>query len=117
MLVISYLFNPNLSKLLQIKYVFIYFFSFQLFQLRPSISSVDTAKLNEQIMLERERCEDLTSRLGKSINELSEATSRENEMRTSLSKKDKDLALAKHELKEAQRRADQEMDARKKADR
>jgi Rho-associated protein kinase 2 len=85
-------------------------------RLRPSISSVDTAKLNEQIMLERERCEDLTSRLGKSINELSEATSRENEMRTSLSKKDKDLALAKHELKEAQRRADQEMDARKKAD-
>ena len=80
------------------------------------VNSADTAMLNEQIMRERERCEDLTSRLSKSINELSEATDRENELRSNLSKKDKDLALAKHELKEAQRRAEQESDFRKKAD-
>jgi len=85
-------------------------------RLRASVSSVDTAKLNEQLMLERERCEDLTSRLGKSINDLSEATAREKELLTSLSKKDKDVALAKHELKEAQRRADQETESRRKAD-
>ena len=72
--------------------------------------------LNEQLLRERERCEDLTSRLSKSINELSEASTRENELRTSLSKKDKDLALAKHELKDSQRKADQESESRKKAD-
>ena len=67
-------------------------------------------------MLERERCEDLTSRLSKSRDELTEATAREKELLTSLSKKDKDVALAKHELKEAQRRADQETEYRRKAD-
>ncbi len=80
------------------------------------VNSADIANLNEQLVRERERCEDLTNRLGKSINELSDATTRENELRSALSKKDKDIAVAKHELKEAQRRADQEAEARKRAD-
>ena len=79
-------------------------------------ASGDSAMLNEQLTRERERNDDLSGRLAKSINELSEASSRENELRSALSKKDKEIALSKHELKESQRRAEQELDSRRKAD-
>ena len=50
------------------------------------------------------------------MNELTEANSRENELRSAISKKDKEIALSKHELKESQRRQEQEQDSRRKAD-
>lgn len=76
----------------------------------------DSAMLTDQIQRERERCEDLTNRLAKSMKDLAEANTRENDIRTNLGKKDKDLALVKHELKEAQRKAEQEAEAKRKAE-
>ena len=80
------------------------------------VSSGDTAVLNDQLTRERERNDDLSNRLAKSMNELTEANSRENELRSVISKKDKEIALSKHELKESQRRQEQEQDSRRKAD-
>ena len=80
------------------------------------VSSGDTAVLNDQLTRERERNDDLSNRLAKSMNELTEANSRENELRSVISKKDKEIALSKHELKESQRRSEQEQDSRRKAD-
>lgn len=80
------------------------------------VTSGDTSILTDQLSRERERSDELSSRLSKSINELDEANQREVELRSSLGKKDKDNALIKHELKEAQRKADQESEWRKKAD-
>ena len=76
------------------------------------VSSGDTAVLNDQLTRERERNDDLSNRLAKSMNELTEANSRENELRSVISKKDKEIALSKHELKESQRRSEQEQDSR-----
>ena len=70
----------------------------------------------DQLNRERERNDDLSNRLAKTNHELSEANSRENELRSAISKKDKELALSKHELKESQRRAEQEQESRRKAD-
>ena len=47
---------------------------------------------------------------------MAEANQRENELRTGIGKKDKEVALIKHELKEAQRKAEQDQEGRKKAE-
>ena len=51
-----------------------------------------------------ERLEELNNRLNKSSKELADANQREDEMRSELGRKEKDLALVKHELKEMQRK-------------
>ena len=76
----------------------------------------DTGKLREQLDAEQQRSEELSIRLTKSIKDLNEANGRETELRTALSKKDKEVGLVKLELKEIQRRADQEIQARSKAE-
>ena len=84
---------------------------------RSSMSNhVSSDGLNDQLTREREANDDLRNRLTKSMNELAEANSLENELRSAISQKDKEIALAKHELKESQRRSEQEQDSRRKAD-
>ena len=70
----------------------------------------------EQLLRERDRAEELTNRLAKIKEELSESGQREADLRSNLGKKEKETALVKHELKEAQRKAEQEQEARKKAE-
>ena len=81
------------------------------------LNSAEMALLNDQLQREKEYTIDLNSRLQKSIKELSDANSRENDLRNALSKKDKDAALVKHDLKESQRRVEQETDSKRKAER
>ena len=84
---------------------------------RSSMSNhVSSDGLNDQLTREREANDDLRNRLTKSMNELAEANSLENELRSAISQKDKEIALAKHELKESQRRSEQEQDSRRKAE-
>ena len=94
---------------------------FNLFQLQRSsmsnhLNSADISMLNEQIQREKQMNDDLSNRLSKSIKDLNDGNTRENELRTALSKKDKDIALVKHELKEIQRKVDQEVEAKRKAE-
>lgn len=70
----------------------------------------------EQLLRERDRAEELSNRLSKIKDELSESGQRETDLRSHLGKKEKEVALVKHELKEAQRKAEQEQEARKKAE-
>ena len=81
------------------------------------LNSAEMALLNDQLQREKEYTIDLNSRLQKSIKELSDANSRENDLRNALSKKDKDAALVKHDLKESQRKVEQETDLKRKAER
>ena len=81
------------------------------------LNSAEMALLNDQLQREKEYTIDLNSRLQKSIKELSDANSRENDLRNALSKKDKDAALVKHDLKESQRKVEQETDSKRKAER
>ncbi|XP_040567571.1 rho-associated protein kinase 1 isoform X1 [Lepeophtheirus salmonis] len=74
-----------------------------------SASADDTSR-------ERERAEKLTLQLNNTYNELKEANSREENIRAEMSKKEKDLALVKHELKETQRRIEIESESRRKAE-
>ncbi len=76
----------------------------------------DTGILAEQLLRERERAEELNNRLNKSAKDISDAGQREAELRVDLGKKEKDIALIRHELKEAQRKQEQDAEARKKAD-
>ena len=70
----------------------------------------------EQLLREQSRSRELEGRLGKVNKEVTEANQRENELRAGIGKKDKEVALIKHELKEAQRKAEQDQEARKKAE-
>ena len=81
------------------------------------LNSAEMALLNDQLQREKEYTIDLNSRLQKSIKELSDANSRENDLRNALSKKDKDAALVKHDLKESQRKVEHETDSKRKAER
>ena len=63
-----------------------------------------------------ERLEELNNRLNKSSKELADANQREDEMRSELGRKEKDLALVRHEVKEMQRKAEVDLDLRKKAE-
>ena len=58
----------------------------------------------EEVFRERERVKELETRLAKISKDVTEANQRENELRAGLGKKDKEVALIKHELKEAQRK-------------
>ena len=58
----------------------------------------------------------MNNRLNKLTKDLAEASSRENEMSSSVGKKEKELALLKHEIKELQRKSEQESEARRKAE-
>ena len=77
---------------------------------------MDATATAEQLIRERERSKELEMRLAKVNKEVSEANQRENELRAGFGKKDKEVALIKHELKEAQRKAEQDQDTRKKAE-
>ena len=70
----------------------------------------------EEVFRERERVKELETRLAKISKDVTEANQRENELRAGIGKKDKEVALIKHELKEAQRKGEQDQDIRKKAD-
>ena len=70
----------------------------------------------EQLLREQSRSRELEARLGKVNKEVTEANQRENDLRAGVAKKDKEVALIKHELKEAQRKAEQDLEARKKAE-
>ena len=72
--------------------------------------------LPEDVFRERERSKELETRLAKVNKEVTEANQRENELRTTVGKKDKEVALMKHELKEAQRKGEQDHETRKKAE-
>ncbi len=76
---------------------------------RPSLNlgSGGTGDLTEQLARERDRAEELNNRLTKSAKDLGDAGRREAELRSDLGRKEKDLALIKHEVKELQRRAEQ----------
>ena len=54
------------------------------------LNSADISMLNEQIQREKQMNDDLSNRLSKSIKDLNDGNTRENELRTALSKKDKD---------------------------
>ena len=58
----------------------------------------------------------MNNRLNKLAKEVAESNSRESELRDEMGKKEKDFALVKHELKESQRRAEQDLEARKRAE-
>ena len=70
----------------------------------------------DQMARERERSEELVSRLNKVNKEIAESTQRENELRSGIGKKDKEIALIRHDLKELQRKVELETDLRKKAE-
>ena len=92
-------------------------FSFLAQNSRQSISNhpnnADTSIVTEQLLRERDRAEE---RFAKIKDELTEAAQREADLRSHLGKKEKEVALVKHELKEAQRKAEQEAESRKKAE-
>ena len=69
-----------------------------------------------QSAADRMRADDLADRLAKTIQKLGEANQRENEARTEYVRVERDLALSRHELKEANRRVDNEVDGRRKAE-
>ena len=76
----------------------------------------DNSILAEQLLRERDRAEELANRFAKIKEELTEAGQREADLRSHLGKKEKEVALVKHELKEAQRKAEQEAESKKKAE-
>merc|ERR1719412_1653139 len=69
-----------------------------------------------QTTADRVRADDLADRLAKTIHQLGEANQRENEARTEFVRVERDLALVRHELKEATRRVETEVDTRRKAE-
>ena len=71
-------------------------------------NNADTSILAEQLLRERDRADELSNRFAKIKEEFAEAGQREAELRSHLGKKEKEVALVKHELKEAQRKAEQE---------
>eukprot|EP00094_Tigriopus_californicus_P011701 TCALIF_11305-PA protein Name:"Similar to ROCK2 Rho-associated protein kinase 2 (Bos taurus)" AED:0.07 eAED:0.07 QI:570/0.90/0.91/1/0.81/0.83/12/913/1380 len=84
---------------------------------RSSVNlGAEASVLTDQLIRERERNEEVNNRLNKQSKELNEANQRENELRSEVGKREKDIALIKHELKEIQRKADQDQEARKKAE-
>ena len=74
----------------------------------------DSAVLAEQLARERDRAQELNNRLNKSSKELSDASQREAELRGDLGAKEKDLALLRHQLKEVQRKSEQDAEVREK---
>ena len=72
--------------------------------------------VSDSPVVDRLRAEDLAERLGKTIQQLGEANQRENEARTEFVRVERELALVRHEAKESGRRAEHEVDCRRKAD-
>ncbi len=72
----------------------------------------DTGILAEQLLRERERAEELNQRLNKSSKDMADSGRREAELRSEVGKREKEMALMKHELKELQRKAEQDAEAR-----
>ena len=70
----------------------------------------------EDLLSARERSKELETRLAKVNKEVTEANQRENELRTAVGKKDKEVGLIKLELKELQRKGEQDQESRKKAE-
>jgi len=64
----------------------------------------------------RGRAEDLAERLGKTLQQLADANQREAEARQEFVKVERDLAMSRHEVKEAGRRSEQESDQRRKVE-
>ena len=104
---------------LQIGPMFSFFVVFLTQNSRQSIGNhqnPDNSILAEQLLRERDRAEELANRFAKIKEELTEAGQREADLRSHLGKKEKEVALVKHELKEAQRKAEQEAESKKKAE-
>ena len=72
----------------------------------------DGGILAEQLLRERDRAEELNNRLNKTVKDLSEAGQREAELRGEMGSKEKELALVRHQLKEVQRKSDQDAEVR-----
>jgi len=66
--------------------------------------------------VDRGRADDLADRLGKTIQQLGEANQRENEARTEFVRIEREMALLRHEAKDAARRVEHEAEARRKAE-
>ena len=75
----------------------------------------DNGVLAEQLLRERDRAEELNNRLNKAAKEVSEAGQRESELRTGLGAKEKELALLRHQLKEVQRKSEQDAEVKVQA--
>merc|ERR1719495_2446833 len=71
---------------------------------------------SESPAVDRGRADDLAERLGKAIQQLGEANQRENEARTEFVRVERELALLRHEAKDASRRAEHESEGRRKAE-
>merc|ERR1719412_1444655 len=69
-----------------------------------------------QTTADRVRADDLADRLAKTIHQLGEANQRENEARTEFVRVEREMALLRHEAKDAARRAEHEAEARRKAE-
>ena len=76
----------------------------------------DTSVLADQLLRERERTEEINNRLNKLSKELSDSNARESTLRDDMGKREKEIALIRHELKETQRKAENDLEARKKAE-
>merc|ERR1719495_2149866 len=70
----------------------------------------------ESPAVDRGRADDLAERLGKAIQQLGEANQRENEARTEFVRIEREMALLRHEAKDASRRAEHESEGRRKAE-
>jgi len=70
----------------------------------------------ESPAVDRGRADDLAERLGKAIQQLGEANQRENEARTEFVRIEREMALLRHEAKDATRRAEHESEGRRKAE-
>ena len=109
---------PTLCQL-QIGLMLSFFVVFLTQNSRQSIGNhqnPDNSILAEQLLRERDRAEELANRFAKIKEDLTEAGQREADLRSHLGKKEKEVALVKHELKEAQRKAEQEAESKKKAE-
>merc|ERR1719348_725633 len=84
-------------------------------------SEVDSGNRNhnsfsESPAADRIRADDLADRLAKTIHQLGEANQRENEARTEFVRIERELALVRHEVKEATRRLEHEVESKRKAE-
>lgn len=74
------------------------------------------AQLENLIEKERRQVESLEGKQRALVAQLEAVSARENELREQIGKSDKELAILRHNFKEAQRKLDQETETRKKAD-
>jgi len=83
---------------------------------RPPRKDVIDGPGNHHSEGDRIRAEDLAERLGKTVQQLADANQREADARQDFVRVERELAMARHEVKEAGRRADQESDSRRKVE-